>query len=133
MDENHWKRANSESWQFSVSEFSDDVNLFYAGATRAKKLLSIPTTISNILMDFDTVHGWDLRNGEKEVAPSFMKMQQASEGDSLQQYKSFNLKGGKAAKAWRATARGRLPMPMSHPTLLHQWLQIPQEANTNPR
>jgi hypothetical protein len=43
-------------WQFDVQSFGDDLNFIYVAITRAKKTLSLPKTIENLLRDFDMMH-----------------------------------------------------------------------------
>jgi hypothetical protein len=48
--------AKRYSWQFHIKKWGDDANLLYVACTRAKKLLSIPTSIKRFLQDCDMLH-----------------------------------------------------------------------------
>ncbi|KAL3912193.1 MAG: hypothetical protein SGARI_001285 [Bacillariaceae sp.] len=56
------KKMDGEFWQFGLSEYSDGINLLYVGTTRAKKLLSVPSAIVDLLQHFDKVYDWVLTN-----------------------------------------------------------------------
>ena len=43
-------------WQFQLKSWGDELNLLYVACTRAKKTLSIPYPLYNILDTFDTLH-----------------------------------------------------------------------------
>jgi len=45
-------------WQFDFESYGDEVNLAYVACTRAKRVLSIPTTMAKLLRLFDSVHAW---------------------------------------------------------------------------
>jgi hypothetical protein len=49
-------KTKRTSWQFELKSYGDDVNLLYVACTRAKKLLSIPSSIKSLLQDCDTLH-----------------------------------------------------------------------------
>ena len=56
---NNNKRAIDEAqikWQFAFDSWGDDVNLAYVACTRAKKVLSLPPCIFEVLKVFDSVH-----------------------------------------------------------------------------
>ena len=48
--------AKRSSWQFRIKPWGDEVNLLYVACTRAKKLLSISSSIKSFLQDCDTLH-----------------------------------------------------------------------------
>mmetsp|Transcript_30586 Transcript_30586/g.64706 ORF Transcript_30586/g.64706 Transcript_30586/m.64706 type:complete len:1199 (+) Transcript_30586:90-3686(+) len=51
------KGDRRKGWQFILSEYLDgDINLLYVAMTRAKKTLSVPTSIKMLLQDFDRLH-----------------------------------------------------------------------------
>lgn len=54
VSENNNQRR--QTWEFAAKNYGDDINLLYVACTRAKKLLSIPSSIKTLLQDFDVLH-----------------------------------------------------------------------------
>lgn len=50
------KPIQRRGWQFDIKNYGDDINLIYVACTRAKKTLSLPKTIKDVLQEFDFIH-----------------------------------------------------------------------------
>lgn len=50
------RKTSRNSWQFSMKNYGDDINLLYVACTRAKRKLAIPASIKTLIQECDMLH-----------------------------------------------------------------------------
>ncbi len=76
--ENGKRSKIPNTWQFATKNYGDDLNLLYVACTRAKRLLSIPTSLKTLLQQCDMLH--DILQAKQRVKQEHQAKKQKTAG-----------------------------------------------------